>query len=103
MAVGLVVWPLAFGNARVEGRKGEWEHAITAEIPLGSSKGQIQAWVQRRALLLDELPQQNMIYVVVEKAPDTSWLCSEWSLILQVTMSQDHSVQQKLDSVGSCL
>lgn len=98
-----LVWPLLFGSANVAERKMYWEAVLAGEIPVGSTKEQIKQWTQKRTVHLDELPQQHMLYVVVEKIPDKGLVCSEWNIIAEITMDGDKSVQQKIESAGSCL
>lgn len=103
MLVGsYTVWLYVFGSVKASERRAYWQETVAQEIPLGATKQQIQQWTQRHAFTLDELPQQHKLYISLEKIPDHGLICSEWSIIMQIKMDQFRSLQQNVESYGSC-
>ncbi|MRD48066.1 hypothetical protein GHT07_12310 [Caenimonas koreensis DSM 17982] len=88
-------------------RATEWKSKADTEIPAGRSVEEARAWGSRNGIVFSDLEKQRQLYAIVERIPEnglSSYVCSDWSIILKVNLTASGTtVNNEVSTVGTCL
>jgi len=114
MRIGLAALAIAFttllacagDNHMLKERAAYWREALSQGVPAGSSKQKAMEWAAAHNVKFEYLEQQHWLYANVERIPEPGipFPCSQWNIILKVTIdATGHSIQNEVSTVGTCL
>jgi hypothetical protein len=107
IAITITMLPACAGdNNLLKERAAYWREALSQGVPAGSSTQKAMEWAASRNVKFEYLEQRHWLYANVERVPELgiSFPCSQWNIILKVTIdSTGHSVQNEVSTVGTCL
>jgi len=111
LAVGLLIWLFAaggydsifYGESFIAKRKSAWQAALSHELPLGSTRPQIQEWAGQHSFTIHEAPDKHTLEIVVQTIPYHQIVCKDWKIIAEIGMEGAKSVREDVVSMGACL
>lgn len=91
----------------VAGKKRYWQEIIDKEIPVGSTRDDIEAWAASRGFaFVDTAKLKHMpltLSTEVERAPADGATCVHWQFNAMITLGPDQkSVKQYISAAGTC-
>jgi len=91
------------GESFIAEHKSGWKAAVTKELPLGSTRLQIQAWADQHSFTIYETPDKHTLEIVVQTIPYHQIVCKDWKIIAEIGMEDGKSIREDVVSMGACL
>ena len=106
LLVSLILTGCKNESTKLDERVSYWESVLASDLPVGTSTDGIHKWGETHGIKFDDLKLQHWLYANVESVPETGipFPCSAWNIIVKITIdSTNHSVQNNVNIVGSCI
>ena len=106
IALAIAVASCDGGAARLNDRISFWEHALSRNVPPGTSREKVVGWGRVNGVTFLYMPEQHRLSALADKIPagKLDLACSEWTIILTVEFdAADQSTLSKVEKVGTCL
>ncbi len=107
LVIAISVLPTCAGdNQLLQARVTYWQIALSQGIPAGTSKEKAIEWGTAHNVQFDYLEKQHWLYTNVEQVKEAGFPfpCSEWNIILKVTIdAAGLSSNKEVSTVGSSL
>ena len=106
LLLSLILIACKHDSAKLDERVSFWRNELARDVPVGTSRDEIIKWGAGRGVKFDYLEVQHWLYVNAESVPETGipFPCSAWNIIIKITIDPtNHSVQNNVSTVGSCI
>jgi hypothetical protein len=83
-----------------------WDATIEKQVPIGTGRSKVEAWVAANTILLRYDADRNQLYGVVEKVPEPGlkFPCSDWNVIVEIRFdTRGRVLNHFVHTVGTCL
>ncbi len=91
-------------TARINEKKEYWDKLVVAEISRNAKKEQVIKWLTEKGRKATYVEEDNLVYSMVDVVPPNSLVCSEWKIILEISLNENLEYENhKFEQVGMCL
>lgn len=95
------------GGVDVAAKRAHWEQIIYKEIPLGSTRSEIEAWGKTRGLVFEDTAKLKdmplTLFAEIERAPADGVACKHWQFSVMITLGPEgKSTEQHISAAGTC-
>lgn len=89
-------------DTQIAQRVEAWERQIAAEIPEGTSRAELNRWASAHGFEPVKAKEREFA-AVVETIKSGGPVCSEWRILVSVTIARDRVGRSKVSQAGNCL
>jgi hypothetical protein len=95
------------GGVDVGAKRAHWQQIIDNEIPVGSTRQDIEAWGKARGLTFEDTAKLKdmplTLFAEVERAPADGVTCKHWQFNAMITLGPEgKSTNQHISAAGTC-
>lgn len=101
-AILALVAGTASGAEPVAARKAHWEAVVRAELPVGTTLGELRRWAEHRGLPPPD-PSRQTYQVALENVPVTTFGCNSFVIELDVALADQTISKEAVRTLGVCL